>query len=1428
MLWRVGMDIGAETLKTVMIREDGTMEERPILRVQAQPLQRTREALQEVCEQLHREGDPDPQVYLGLTGSGGAAAARWIGADAVEEPVALTAALNRCYPDVRTLIEMGREGQKYLLFARDERTGRLIMTDCNLGDKCAAGSGAFLDHMAVRLNFDDIAEFARVALQTERPASLSGRCSVFTESDIVHLYQKGTSRERIAAGIHQAICRNYRARFARGKPFPARVAFIGGVSENPAAVKYLSQELNLNGSLFVPPYNRTLGAIGAALRAQTPVRLADALAKLEAQLQLPFHYEGTGPLRAAPSESLAPPPQDDLPKRIALAALGVDIGSVSTKAALVTEHAGRLYVLASHYRKTNGDPLAAVRDTLEHIYREIREKGFLLDQVIAATTGSGRYLTADYIGADLIKNEITAQASGTLAFLPDVETILEIGGQDSKYIRLDAGVVTDFEMNRACAAGCGAFLEKQAARLGIPVADFGDCALRATNPPPMDWTCTVFTESAMVFFQQAGVAIEDLCAAVCLASARNYLHKNVGGREIGQRVVFQGAVAFNRGMVAAFETLLGRRIVVPPYPHLTGAIGAARLALRNPAERPRFRGFERIAEGGYTVGSFECRGCANACDVNTFQMTDGPKYFYNDRCEKFSALCRDAAKPKTGRDLPDLFEERERMLFAVYEKKAPPGAKRVGVPRGLMFCEYFPLYNAFLTELGFQVVPSDPTNKEIIRQGLTTALGEPCFPYKVAHGHYINLLEKGVDYLFTPGVISTEQPDPGYHKSLTCPYLQAAPELLATNTGVFERAVPCITTRIHFNRGRRHLVRVFSQMAEQLGKTPFEARQALEVGLQTLERFRAWQQQRGQEILDSLGPEEVAFVVVGRPYVLYDPAVNAHISKKIRDLGILPIPQDFLPLTEERVSDSWPNVASRQIQRKLAAARIIRRDRRLRAVVLTYFGCGPDSFANPFFRDELGEPCYVMQIDEHTADAGVVTRIEAFSDTATAHKTPVQHAPIRTDARLFTQMEGRRLWIPYVCDGTHLFAAVLRAYGVNASVLPRSTDPNLSRARAAIAEDVCLPALMTTEDILCRAAAPDFDPASEAFFMAASDGPCRFGMYSILQRRLLDRLGLPQTDIASMGFRSRDGGLGTLFALTAWDALVAGDLLHRMLCRTRPYEIEAGAADTVYQRYLQELIALIPALKARMTDGVHPVLSYLDTGYLEPVEILLHRAQEAFRRVPKRDERRPMVGVVGEFYVRLHEGSNQDVLRKIERHGGEAWLAPATEFFAYAARIGEYNACHRWMDTFRRRHLQDYLRCALNYRLACRDEHVLFHTVEGMLEEYPDISAEEVIAKGAAFLHPDFGSEAVCSLGKAADFAERGVAGVIAVRPFNCMPGNIVQAFSNEFRRRYENLPFLNLDYDGFLDSSRDMKIANFMWQVKERWAAASAPGRRL
>jgi len=434
-------------------------------------------------------------------------------------------------------------------------------------------------------------------------------------------------------------------------------------------------------------------------------------------------------------------------------------------------------------------------------------------------------------------------------------------------------------------AGTGAVLEKQAERLGIPLEGLGDRALANTRPPELDWTCTVFSESAMVYYQQNNVPVEDLAAGICLASVKNYLHKNVANREIGKKIAFQGAVAFNKGMVAAFESVLGRKIVVPPYPHLTGAIGAARLAYIANPEQPRFRGFDAIAEASYEIRSFECKSCSNRCDVNTFQIHGGPKYFYNDRCEKYSAV----HKKNLGAHLPDLFAEREKMMMEAYVGQAAAGAPKVGIPRGLMFSEYFPLFKAFFTELGFEVVTSDPTNKRIIEMGLEVAIGEPCFPFKVAHGHFMDLIEKGVDIIFAPGIISTEQPNPHLRQAQTCPYLQAAPEVIASAVGITERGIRYLTPRLHFKRGRRHLERVFTQVARDLGKSAAQAKAALEVGLKTLYEFRRRVEKRGAEVLANLPSNQVAFVVIGRPYTLWDPALNMDIGKKIQDLGILAI-----------------------------------------------------------------------------------------------------------------------------------------------------------------------------------------------------------------------------------------------------------------------------------------------------------------------------------------------------------------------------------------------------------------------------------------------------------------------------------------------------------------------------------------------------------
>ena len=1442
---RIGFDIGSDTVKTVVIREDESIEPLEIVSIQGQPIRRVKEKLEEILS-----SKASGEVLIGATGGGAGTLCDLIDADAVHEPNALVAAVDKLYPEVRTIIEMGRESQKYLLFERDAISGRLLVEDSNLGNKCASGSGSFLDHMARRLNYSSIEEFAQVALETESPASLSGRCAVFTESDITHLYQKGTPRNRIAAGIHQAISRNYRSAIARGKEFRDKIAFIGGVSENPAVIKYLSEELELGQRLFVPKHNRTLGAIGAAFRAESLVDIRTAILKLEEHLKKPLEYPGAQPIKLDQSEILWETNKGDLssslsalcsglPRDIERAALGVDIGSVSTKAALVTQVDGKFHVLAAYYRRTDGDPLAAVRDTLANIDRQIKDKGFSIGKISAATTGSGRYLTGDYIGADLIRNEITAQASGALSYADDIDTIFEIGGQDSKYIRLDGDVIIDFEMNKACAAGTGAFLEKQAARLGVALEDFGELALGNTRPPDLDWTCTVFSESAMVYYQQNNVPATDLAAGICLASVKNYLHKNVASRDIGGKIAFQGAVAFNKGMIAAYETALGRKIVVPPYPHITGAVGAARLAyLANP-EVSTFRGFDKIAQTEYEITSFECKSCANRCDVNTFKIKDGPKYFYNDRCEKFSAV----QKKNLGEHLPDLFAEREKMLFefaganssASFDKAqdvalsqhpetvvsghpCPETAKhiKVGIPRGLMFSELFPLYNVFLKELGFDVVVSDQTNKHIVEMGLDVSIGEPCFPFKVAHGHYMDLIEKKVDIIFSPRIISTEQPNSNMRQAQTCPYLQAAPDVISSCVGVTERGIRHISPVLHFKRGGKHLEKMFIQAGKELGKSAGESRAAFEKGMKALSEFRQWQEKRGAEVLANLPQNQLTFIVIGRPYTLWDPLLNMDICKKIQDLGILAIPQDFLPLEAADISDHWPNAYSRQIQKKLMAARLIREDSRLKAVVLTYFACGPDSFGNPFFKDEIGEPCYVMQIDEHTADAGVITRIEAFADTAS--KGAVKDSDqIRSDDVPITRLKGRRLWIPYANESARMLAAAMRAYGIDAEALPRSPDAGLNLGRKAISEDVCLPALMTTEDMIYRITRPDFDPAKEAFFQGNSEGPCRFGMYSMLQRRILDKMGYKDVDIVTLGSKSEHGGLGTMFALVVWDAIMCHDLLFKMMQRTRPYEINKGDSEALFEKYLQKVISLIPAHKEKVERSKIKTLT--GTKHLDEFEELLRRAQEDFSRIPMRKEDRPLVGVVGEFYVRLHDGANQDVLRKLEAEGAETWLAPMTEFFSYSNFIAKVLSGDRLKESgITMDELKTFTAHWINDRLVHKEEHVLYHAALPFLEEYDDIPSPEVVGLGSKYVDHNFGGEAICSMGKSDDFARRGLAGIVSVIPFNCMPGNTVAALSQSLRRRHNNIPFLNLDYDGFVDSSRDAKIVNFMWQVKERY----------
>jgi predicted CoA-substrate-specific enzyme activase len=1412
--YRIGIDIGSDSIKSVLLLGEEIIPLEP-LKIKGKPLEKLRELFHTIKNEHLPENNAS--VTMGIAGRGSEKIARELKADYVEEIEALVASVNRLLPDTRHVIEIGAESQSYLSLFKDEHSGSLLLDDAVPGGKCAGGSGSFLDYMHKRLKYDSLEDFIKVGLSVDSPAGISGRCAVFAESDIVHHYQKGTPKERIVAGIHQAVARNYKSMLHKNRTPFEQIALIGGVAHNECLRHHMALELGLKEEqIFVPPHSQYHTAIGAGLKSKKKVDLAWALEEIEKSMALPFDYASMEAIHLEHSVILEAPPLPEKIGTIAVAALGVDIGSVSTKAALVAEIDGTFHVLASHYRRTEGNPIKAVQLTLREIRDEIAHKGLIIEKIVAATTGSGRYLTGYFIGAHLIKDEITAQASGTATFFKDDDiTIIEIGGQDSKFIRLNKGAIEDFEMNWACAAGTGALIEKHAKNLDIDIRDFGSHALEGDRPPIINSTCAVFSESALVHFQQNNVTIDNLCAGACLASAKNYLVKVVRNRPISDRIVFQGAVAFNRGMVGSFETLLSRPICVPAYPHLTGAIGAARLAYEDAVHTnapSAFNGFDRILEADYNLSSFQCTQCHNECQVNRFVVGE-ERFFQGDRCDRYSG----AQKKKQAHDLPNLFEEREKLLMTIYRKKENITRHgTVGIPRGLLFSDYYPFFNAFFSELGFDVTPSEETNKRTIARGIQSTVAEPCFPVKVAHGHVAELLEKEVDFIFLPYIISAEAPVGSYDSFISCPYVQSAPDVIKSALKKEGGRTRFITPTLFFDRGDKHIDRVFKEVGKELGTSPRQVSLALAEARRTLGNFRTAIRKRGEEIVKNLEAGQTAFIIIGRPYATNDSAVNMDVAKKVLDEGYLPIPLDYLPLHSYDASTSWPNIYSVQGQKKLAAAKLIAGNKNLHALVVTYFGCGPDAFLDQMFKEEIGKHYLTIQIDEHTSDTGMITRIQAYLNSAGQEKTKGNKKAINTSDKPVSAIKGKKLWVPDMNGGSAVLASAMKAFGIDAHVLPRSTDPGISLARKYICGDVCLPMLHTSEDMLKRAVSKDFSPVKEAFFQGKSGGPCRYGMYFMLEKNILDLLH-GDVDMATIGNKNSTGGMGNAFLITVWDSLVTHDLLEKMLFHTRPYEKVPGSADTLFQEYLKRLCDIVEKKEYTVDNAAAQAQVILTQSHLKPLRKLLATARRDFETLRKDEPPRPLVGIVGEFFVRLHEPSNQNVIRRLEAMGAEVWLAPLTEFFGYSNYISGIHARDRFKDTGNPLYLAEARMREYLGDCAARDEHALFQETLPLLSGFEEITPEEVVKLGEKYVNKFFGGEAILSMGKSEDYALKNLDGIVSLGPFNCMPSLIVSALSRELRRAHCNIPFLNLDYDGYEDSARDTRLSMFLSQVRER-----------
>jgi predicted CoA-substrate-specific enzyme activase len=981
-----GIDIGSTTVKVALINAPDRLLDQRYRRSNGRP----RAALVAILRDLAATHDLGLVRGAVLTGSGGEAVARILGCRHINELVAQTRAVGALHPEARTVIEIGGQDSKFLALSWDAAAGRMVLADFAMNALCAAGTGSFLDQQAERLGIAIEEEFGRIALQSTAPARIAGRCTVFAKSDMIHLQQKGTPLPDILAGLCLALARNFKSVVARGKAFTPPILFQGGVAYNRAVFRAFETVLDLGpGDLIVPAHHEIMAALGAALAAADDgpgvAAPLSAIDQLSEALQAHSPRKAMPPLRApgepAPQPAgpgAGPPPWPAAPVPVYL---GIDVGSISTNLALVDE-AGR--VVARRYLLTAGRPLEAVRRGLIELGAEA---GARVTVRAVGTTGSGRYLTADFVGADAVRNEIAAQARAAVAIDPEVDTIFEIGGQDSKYIRLAHGAVTDFAMNSACAAGTGSFLEEQADRLKISVkGEFSALALGTPQPACLGERCTVFMESDVVHHQQQGAGLDELVGGLAYAVAQNYLNRVVAGRPLGARIFFQGGVAANSAVVAAFRALVGRPITVPPHHDVTGAIGAALLAQEAQAERrargeeapTRFRGFD-LADRRYETESFECKACPNLCEVSRVTIAGEPPIFYGALCDRFEEAGR---RSSSAASLPDLFAERHALLMGGYAEPAPrPGRPRIGLPRSLIFYDMFPYWRALLAHLDMDVVLSEPTNPALVRRALEHAAAETCFPVKLVFGHVLDLLDKGVDLVLVPSVLSRDELPPGQSESNYCPYIPAAPYLAAAQLQLHGRPAPLALAplRMHQPDLRRHDL---DRLAAALGVARRAVRAADAAGRAAQAAFYAAVEERGRAALASLDPGQPAAVIVGHPYNTHDPRLCLDLPLKLRRLGVLPIPFDYLPVRKVDVSAEFPQMYWRGGQEILAAAHLIRDDPRLNAIYVTNFSCGPDSFILSFFQRALGaKPFLELEVDEHTADAGIITRCEAFFDS---------------------------------------------------------------------------------------------------------------------------------------------------------------------------------------------------------------------------------------------------------------------------------------------------------------------------------------------------------------------------------------------------------------------------------------------------------------
>lgn len=1419
----VGLDVGSTTVKLLAYDiKSGQIMHSAYRRHHARQSEGIAVLLEEFAKAFS-----DVSMHAVVTGSGGIKIAEALGVPYMQEVVANVVALRRFCPQARTAIELGGQDAKVVFFSRGAQAGQLEVDDMRMNGTCAGGTGAFLDEIAALLKVP-IEDFDTLAGQATAVYPVSGRCGVFAKTDMQPLISQGVSKADLALSSFHAIAKQTIGGLAQGHVIEAPVVFEGGpLLFNPTLVRVFAERLGLaEGDIVVPEHPEMMVALGAALSAMeactgdaAAMCVEDAIRALRRLTKPTGSTTSSAPLFADDAERAEferrhpreKPPRGPCPGPIR-AYLGIDSGSTTTKLALIDEE-GEL--LDSFYASNGGEPLEVAGRALARIGRRWSEAGAQLDICAVCTTGYGEHLFAEAYHADCSVVETVAHAYYAVASDPDTTFVLDIGGQDMKAIWLDDGVITDIVINEACSSGCGSFLEGFAASLGIERDAMAEAAFSSESPANLGSRCTVFMNSNVISAQRDGKQPADIIAGLSRSIVKNAFTKVIrqaNVESLGSHVVVQGGAFANDAVLRAFEEHLGHAVTRGLHPGLAGAIGAALTARDHAREAVDADTFQSTFIGLDGVRSLEfkreqnvvCQLCANHCSRTFVLFSSGATYVTGNRCPRGAVEQPSADLPvvTASRSAPNLFRERERLLFEDYSKAEllPANGHVIGLPRVLAMWDDAPFWKAFFQSLGFTVLFSRPSERDRYEDSLVCVASDTaCLPAKLAHSHVRDLVNRGVDRIFMP-IITARKPEGASPRSESvCALVKGMPMVVRSSDVPEENwDVPLDAPLFHWHSARDREGQLARYMESTYGISAECTRAAIAQGDHAKAAFRAALEERGAAVMAQTRENgEFAVVLAGRPYH-NDAFVNHGLPELITSHGVPVLTVDSLPGLDDIVLEgSRLDIVNNYHARMLRGALYVAGCDCLEYAQIVSFGCGHDAYLSDeivrLMHESSAKVPLILKMDEGDIRGPLGIRVRSFLETVKSRRRKLNISDGQALENVLPDpypakfdRAGRVAKTVLVPNTSHAFsrlmAAVFSKQGLNAVPLPIGRDRASDLGKRYVHNDICYPAQMLIGEALEALESGRFDPDNTAIGMAKYLGDCRLTHYSALLRKALDDAGYPQVPIITNddadesdmhpGFKmSLSSALRVAFCLPMIDALE--ELLRKM----RPYEMEPGSADFAFERALDHVIGGVQAGGLR---GAYD-------GFKVAVDIMAQLPYE--RSVP-----RPRVLVVGEYLLNFHPGANRDIERYLEDNGLEVVEARMTDvirktYFYQRAQVREFDV---------KRSLPDRAFLEVADR-AFEMAHDVTDRIAGAHPLYePPCRMPELVEASDDIVHHTFDAgEGVLIPAEVLHHYERGVRSFVILQPFGCLPNHVVgRGIAKSLRRRCPDAHILTLDYD--------------------------------